>query len=313
MRFASSLLVNWKAWSRAMVRQPLMLRHRPHIAPDAADALEALFQALYGLRDAGQIPAKLALGAAWSELLTTLRTGRPAAAPLAPLLRTLYRAAHARGAAERYLAAMQGVRLPLAAAGVRWQRLLGPLPPGGEAFERALMKLRWEVQGLHVRRQVAIAGEPADWAIAGLLPTGETLRLALRVRPAPTPLAMLAEDLADDRLAATGFEVLGLREWQLRFAGAVALEVADHCRRLAPHLAFPAKLHDPDDDHPVHRLQAAPTLLTPREATPHWRARDLARQQAADAGPQALLERYRALVVAETRATAEADEAPSLG
>lgn len=279
----------------------------------AAERLEALFIALYALRDAGQIPGKLALGVAWGELLAFLRGGPPPDAPLAPLLKALYRAAHARGAAERYLSAMAGVRLPLRAAGVAWQRRLGPQLEGAEAFDGALAKLRWEHHGLYLQRQVMIDGEAADWAIAGLLPTGEVLRVAIRLRPEPSPLEALAEDLADDRLAATGFELLGLRGWQLRYAGSCALEVAAFCRRLAPHLAFPAKLHDPDDDHPVHRLQAAPQRLTPRAGTPHWALREEARRLTADAGPQALLERYRGLVVASSRASAEEDEAPGWG
>ncbi|MDB5101286.1 MAG: hypothetical protein JWM80_5707 [Cyanobacteria bacterium RYN_339] len=280
---------------------------------NAAERLEALFVAIYGLRGAAQIPGKLALGVAWGELLALLRGGPQPDAPLAPLLTSLYRAAHARGAAERYLEAMAGVRLPLRAAGVHWQRRLGAQPEGAEAFDRALAKLRWEAHGLHLQRQVSIQGEPADWAIAGLLPTGVVLRLAVQLRPEPSPLEALAEDLADDRLAATGFEVLGLRDWQLRYAGTCALEVAAHCSRLAPHLGFPAKLHDPDDDHPVHRLQAAPQLLTPRMNTPQWALREEARRLTADAGPQALLDRYRSLVVASSRASADEDEAPGWG
>lgn len=296
-----------------MGRHSTLHSSRLPAAPDTADDLEALFQALYGLADPDQIPGKLALGAAWGELLAFLRDGRVPDAPLAPLLTTLHRAAHAQGAADRYLAVMAGVRLPPRAAGVFWQRVLGPLPPGGEAFDRALGKLRWEACGLYLRRAVAIEGERVDWAIAGLLATGRVLRVAIRVRPAPSPLEALAEDLADDRLAACGFEVLGLRDWQLRFAGACALEVADYCRRQAPHLAFPGKLHDPDDDHPVHRLQAAPAVLTPRDASPHWQLREAARRLAFDAGPAAELERYRELVVAASRATAEPDEAPGFG
>jgi hypothetical protein len=193
---------------------------------------------------------------------------------------------------------------------VHWQRRLGAQADGAEAFDRALSKLRWEAYGLHCQRQVSIAGEPADWAIAGLMPTGAVLRLAIRLRPEPSPLEALAEDLADDRLAATGFELLGLRDWQLRYAGSCALEVAAHCRQLAPHLAFPAKLHDPDDDHPVHRLQAVPQRLTPRANTPHWALREEARRMGAEAG---LLERYRALVLATSKASAEEDEAPGWG
>jgi len=285
----------------------------PQADASPADRLEALFVALYGLREPGQIAGKLALGVAWVELLAFLRGGPAPDAPLQPLLTTLYRAAHARGAATQYLEAMAGVRLPVRAAGVHWQRRLGPQAPGAEAFDRALQKLRWEEHGLHLQRQVSIAGEPADWAIAGLLPTGAVLRVAVRLRPEPSPLEALAEDLADDRLAATGFALLGVRDWQLRYAGTCALEVAAHCRRLAPHLAFPAKLHDPDDDHPVHRLQAAPQRLTPRDRTPQWALREEARRLTADAGPQALLERYKALVLATSRASAEEDEAPGWG
>jgi hypothetical protein len=295
-----------------MGRHSEIIHRRPFSDPDAANDLEALFLALYGLREPNQIPGKLALGAAWGELLAFLRTGRPPDAPLAPLFTTLYRAAQTRGASERYLAVLTGVCLPLRTANVRWHRLLGQLPEGGEAFDRALKKLRWESHGLHLRRQVSINGEAADWSIAGLMPTGKVLKVALRVRPAPSPFEALAEDLADDRLAAAGFEVLGLRTWQLRFAGSCALEIAAFCKRIAPHLNFPAKLFDPDDDHPVHRRQAAPCVLTPRENTPQWRTREYARELKS-ASPDSLLERYRALVVAESRASAEGGEAPGLG
>jgi hypothetical protein len=281
----------------------------PNVVPPIHE-LEALFQALFGLRDPGQIPGKLGLGAGWTDLLTYLREGREPAAPLAPVLQTLYRAAYTCGAAERYLAIMSGVRFSLAAAGVRWRRRLGPLPTGAGAFDRALGKLRWEAHGLHLQRQVMLDGEPADWAIAGLLPTGEVLRVAIRVRPTPSPLASAAEDLADDRLAASGFELLGLREWQLRYAGTCALEVADFCRSLAPYLGFPTKLHDPDDDHPVHRAQARPERLTPREATPNFALREEARRQSGSADP---LERYRAMLLAVSDESAEEGEAPNLG
>lgn len=291
----------------------VMMLARTLPTPSAADTLEALFQALYGLPDPALIPGKLALGPAWTDLLGFLRGGRVPDAPLAPLLETLYRAAHAQGAASRYLAAMGGVRLPIPVADCAWRRNLGPLPQGGEAFGRALAKLRLESQGLYVRQRVALVDEHFEWAIAGLLPTGRLLRVAIRVRPTPSPMDALAEDLADDRLAAAGFEVLGLREWQLRYAGACALEVAAFCKELAPHLTFPCKVHDPDDDHPLHRHQATPTRLTPREASPNWGTRERLRQEDALVTKGVLLRRYRAQVLAGTQASADPGEAPSFG
>lgn len=275
----------------------------------AAERLNRLALEAFQLNHPEEVPRKLRLTpAAWTGLLAYLADGEPRPAPAAETLRTVYQALRAAGAGERYLAVMAGVRFPLTEAGSCWARQLGPSTPAESEFHHALGKLRWDQAGLWLRRRVAIADQEVAWAIAGLLPTGETLRLAVRVRPEPTQLEALAEDLSDDAVAAAGFEVIGFRDWQLRFPGSCALHVARFCRHRAPGLALPARLVDPDDDHPVHRAQATPTVLTPRPARPNWTLREALRSAHPDASAPALLQLYHTRLLDRTAETAEGEE-----
>lgn len=265
-------------------------------------ALEA-----FQLDHPADLPRKLQVQpAAWSALCGYLDGGETAPAPRT--LKTVYGAFRAAGFGDRYLALLAGVRFPLASAGVIWERQLGPVTPVEEAFDHALGKLRWDESGLWLRRRLAIAGEDVAWAIAGLMPTGETLKVAVRVRPEPNHLAALKEDLSDDILAAAGFAVVAFRDWQLRFPGACALHVARFCQRFAPGLAVPAKLVDPDDDHPVHRAQAAPAVLTPRRDRPNWTLREALRAAHPEADFVTLLGLYQGRLLDITAESADDEE-----
>ena len=288
---------------------------RPAREETATDAwrrghqLESLLRAAFHLASAEEIPGKLGLApASWQALRDFADDTGPAPADPAPVLSRVYRALQGVGLGDRYMAIMRGLTFPLAAAGVQWARQLGPASPALDAFGHALTKLRGDWDGLRLARHVAISGEPVDWAIAGLLPSGEPLRLAIQVRPEPGHLEALAEDLADDAVAEAGFSILMFRDWQLRFAGACALHVATHLHRLAPLVRVPAKLVDPDDDHPVHRVQASPMILTPRSSCPNWALRQALRETHPDQGREALLPLYRDQLLERSVATAEPDE-----
>lgn len=274
-----------------------------------AERLTRLALEAFQLHHPEELPRKLHLRpAAWFGLLAYLADGEPQGAPAAETLRTVYQALRAVGAGDRYLAVMAGIRFPLAEAGPHWERQLGPSSEAEEEFDHALSKLRWDSAGLWLRRRVAIAGQEVAWAIAGLMPTGETLRVAVRVRPEATHLQALEEDLSDDAVAAAGFEVVAFRDWQLRFPGTCALHVAQFCRRWAPGMAVPAKLVDPDDDHPVHRAQAAPAVLTPRRDRPNWTLREALRAAHPEATTAGLLNLYHAQLLDRTTASAEDEE-----
>lgn len=279
----------------------------PPTPPGRAASLEALLAHALGVR-AADLARKLDLDAMrWQAFLAALDA--PAACDgLAECLARVHAALRTAGAAERYAGVMAGLRFPLAAAGVAWRRRLGSADAGREAFSRALGKLRLEQAGLHAGRHVSLHGHTVDWAIAGLLHDGTPLRLAILLRPEPTPLAALAEDLADDALAAQGFELLAFRDWQLRFAGACALHVAEAIAARAPALAVPPRLLDPDDRHAVWRAQARPVRLTPREASPHWPLRDWLRRAQPDLTEAALLSRYEAALIEASRADADDEE-----
>lgn len=276
---------------------------------DRAKRLAQLIQTTFGLAHPGDVPGKVGLSAmAWERLLALLGGDETALEAPGPVLQAVYRALAGVGLGDRYLAVMAGFSLPLSAAGVAWQRRLGPTTPEREAFHRALGKLRLDQVGLRLERRVTIGGEAVDWAIAGLLPTGQPLKLAIQVRPAPSHLEALEEDLVDDAVAQAGFEVLSFREWQLRYAGACALHVGAALKRQASFVPVPAKLLDPDDDHPIHRIQASPVVATPRASHPNWALRQALRETQPELGREALLAAYRNALLERSAASAEAEE-----
>jgi hypothetical protein len=217
-------------------------------------------------------------------------------------------AMRAAGAGPAYWEAMSGVCFPLSQAGVAWERCLGGATAEGDRFDHALGKLRLGTVGLTVRRRVAIAGEPVDWAIAGLLPNGEAFRLAVLVRSPASPLGALREDLADDAVAAAGFEMLAFRDWQLRFAGTCALLVAERIAKQAEGLRVPARLLEPEDGFILNRIQAGPAALTPRRESPNWALRESLRAAHPLADRTRLLAIYEDQVIARTLASSEDEE-----
>jgi hypothetical protein len=271
-----------------------------------AASLEALATAVLGVPDRSGVAAKLAIPAArWADLLGALDDEQPGGDGHAPVLEALHRAFYNLGAEDRYLAAMAGVRFPLEAAGVRWTRRLGPADAARDAFDAALGRLRLERQGLELRRWVEIGGQGVDWAIAGLLPTGRAVRVAIVVRADASPVEALLSDLRDDDVAAAGFEILTFRPWQLKWATACALAVAAHLEAGAPHLRFPRRLHDPDEAPPVHKGQAAPVVGTPRPKSPRWGLRQALRAERPGLPPEALLRAYEEAIHALTAASEE--------
>lgn len=274
-----------------------------------AGALQALAAAALGVADRTALPAKLAIEAAgWAHLLAALDDEpAPAADPAAyaPALEALHRAFYNLGAEDRYLAALAGARFPAEAAGVRWVRGLGPTDAARDAFDAALGRLRLERQGLELRRWVEVGGQAVDWAIAGLLPTGKAVRVAIVVREDRGPRQALLADLTDDAIAAAGFELLVFRPWQVRWATACALAVGAALEAAHPHLRFPRRLHDPDEAPPVHKGQAAPIAATPRHRTPRWGLRQALRAEHPGLTPQALLPLYEDALDAITAASEE--------
>jgi hypothetical protein len=285
---------------------PLEVLWPPH-SPSAR--LDALVRDVLRLQPAERVPAKLGLAPeAWHALLSHMAGEGPLTTDMAPVLSRLYAAMRAAGAAADYWEAMSGVCFPLHQAGVAWERCLGGATAEGDRFDHALGKLRLGTVGLTVRRRVAIAGEPVDWAIAGLLPTGEALRLAVLVRSPASPLGALREDLADDAVAAAGFEILAFRDWQLRFAGTCALLVAERIATRAEGLRVPAKLLEPEDGFILNRIQAGPAALTPRRESPNWALREALRAAHPLADRARLLTIYEDQVIARTLASSEDEE-----
>lgn len=274
-----------------------------------AGTLAALAAAVLGVADRGAVPAKLAIPPeSWSALLASLDDAPHAAAPpegYAGVLTTLHRAFYNSGAEDRYLQAMAGLHLPVEAAGVRWVRGLGPTDPDRDAFDAALDRLRLEREGLELRRWVEIGGQAVDWAIAGLLPTGRAVRLAIVVRADRGPSEALLADLTDDAIAAGAFDVLVFRPWQLRWATACALAVAATLEAAHPHLHLPRRLHDPDEAPPVHKGQASPIAATPRSRTPRWGLRQALRARHPGLTPPALLPLYEEALDELTAASEE--------
>jgi hypothetical protein len=274
-----------------------------------AERLVALIQAALNVADPALVPAKLGLAPArWHAFLDHLAEAGELDAPSRSLLATVYGALRAVGASDAYWALMEGVRFPLEHAGARWARTLGATSAPHDAVDHALAKLRLERVGLHVRRRVAIAGATVDWAIAGVVPTGEVVRLAVVVRTASSPLAALREDLADDAVAAEGFELLAFRDWQLRYPGACALHVAEAVGRRVEGLRLPARLVEPEDAFVIQRIQAAPAMLTPRQASPNWATREALRAQHPHADFTRLLGLYEDTIVERTLASADGEE-----
>jgi hypothetical protein len=284
------------------------------IAGTRPERLEALLRDALAIGPTGSIPAKLGVsGAAWRTFLGLL-AGEDAPGPaIAPMLRTVHGALRAVDAEARYLEVMAGQRFPLAAAGVHWRRELGPADPAHNRLGEALDKLRLDAAGLWARHRVSIADSPVDWAIAGLTPTGEAVRLAVVVRTPDTPTAVLRHDLADDAVAAAGFALLAFRDWQLRYPGACARHVAAHLARQGAALRPPARVLEPEDGFMLQRIQAAPAELTPRAQSPHWALREALRRAHPQADRAELLRRYEDSVLEGTRASAEPDEWTALG
>lgn len=285
---------------------PLDVLWPPH-SPSAR--LDALVREVLRLAPADRVPAKLALPPeAWHALLSHMADEGPLQIELAPVLARVYAAMRAAGAGPAYWEAMSGVCFPLSQAGVAWERCLGGTTAEGDRFDHALGKLRLASVGLTVRRRVAIAGEPVDWAIAGLLPNGEAFRLAVLVRSPASPLGALREDLADDAVAAAGFEILAFRDWQLRFAGTCALLVAERIATQAEGLRVPARLLEPEDGFILNRIQAGPAALTPRRESPNWALRESLRAAHPLADRTRLLAIYEDQVIARTLASSEDEE-----
>jgi hypothetical protein len=268
----------------------------------------------YIRQDRQALPAKLAVPVeSWRALLAAIDTfGEGEAHP--SVLVALHRAFYNLGAEERYLEVMDGVRFPAAAAGVRWSRRLAPTDDRRDAFDDALGGLRLETQGLELRRSVEIGGRAVDWAIAGLLPTGRAVRVAIVVRAAEGeagagPVHALLADLADDEIAAAGFEVLVFRPWQLVWASACSVAVGAYLRAGAPHLRFPRRIHDPEKAKPpVHKGQAEPVLGTPRPRSPRWGLRQALREAHPGLDPEALLPLYSDALDALTASSATQDD-----
>ncbi|HEY9721069.1 MAG TPA: hypothetical protein V6D47_03600 [Oscillatoriaceae cyanobacterium] len=280
---------------------------KPPVPANRASSLTALLAHALGVSATDLAPKLDVAPTRWQAFLDAL--DMPALPDgLADCLMRVHGVLRAVGAGQRYEAVMAGLRFPIEAAGVRWRRQLGRGDGEREAFSNALGKLRLEHVGLHVGRHVSVDGHAVDWAIAGLLYDGTPLRLALLVRPEPTTFTALAEDLADDALAAQGFELLEFRDWQLRFAGACALHVAEAIAARAPGLRVPPRLFDPDDRHAIFRVQSAPLRLTPRETSPNWQLREWLRQSQPGLDEAALLARYEAAMIERSRASAEGEE-----
>lgn len=295
--------------------------------------LEHLLLAVFGLADASAIPRKLGLSAAaWADLSGFLAEGAPLQADPAPSLRRLAAALRAVGASERYTVALRGVCFPSSLCGGPWPRALGPASPEHRAFGRALARLRWEETGVRLLSRLRVAENPVDFALVGLLPDGSPLRLAVLVRPQPRWGAALWEDLAEDAIAEAGFEVLGLRDWQLRDPEGCAAHVARAVRARAPHWAVSEALLSPwepaagepaegPEDGPeagsrwgTRREEAvaaaalsAPSRLTPRSASPRWAVRCALRRAHPGLGEAAFLTLYREHVAECERASTEAD------
>lgn len=280
----------WPAHSRS-AHLDALVREALHVAPGAS------------------VPAKLGLDpGAWHALLAYLADETPLAIDVGPVLARLYAALRTVGAAPRYWEVMSGASFPLAQSGAAWERCLGATTGEGDRFDHALGKLRLSDVGLHVRRRVAVAGERVDWAIAGLLPSGEAVRLAIVVRTPASPLHALREDLADDAVAAGGFELLAFRDWQLRFAGTCALLVAERLARRAEGLRVPARLLEPEDGFILSRIQAGPAVLTPRHLSPNWALREALRAAHPLADRTRLLALYEDHVIERTLATSDDEE-----
>lgn len=278
------------------------------------ERLEALLREVLALGAAGSIPAKLAVPvAAWRAFLAQVAGEDGPTAAIAPMLRTVHGALRAVGAEAHYLEIMAGQRFPLAAAGVQWRRELGAADPAHDRLSEALDKLRLDTAGLWARHRVSIADSPVDWAVAGLTPTGEAVRLAIVVRAPESPTAVLRHDLADDAVAAAGFSLLAFRDWQLRYPGACAMHIAAHLARAGATLRPPARVLEPEDAFVLQRIQAAPAELTPRSASPHWALREALRRAHPQADRAELLRRYEDTVLEGTRASAEPDEWTALG
>ncbi|MFN3432584.1 MAG: hypothetical protein ACK46X_21885, partial [Candidatus Sericytochromatia bacterium] len=277
------------------------------------ERLEALLREALAI-GAASVPAKLGVtAAAWRAFLGQLAGEDGQTGPVAPMLRTVHGALRAVGAEAPYLEVMAGHRFPLAAAGVAWRRELGAADPAHDRLSEALDKLRLDAAGLWARHRVSIAGAPVDWAIAGLSPTGEAVRLAIAVRAPESPTAVLRHDLADDAVAAAGFDLLAFRDWQLRYPGACAMHIAAHLARSGVALRPPARVLEPEDAFVLQRIQAAPAALTPRAQSPHWALREALRAAHPHAEPAELLRRYEDRVLEGTRASAEPDEWTALG
>lgn len=289
-----------------MLIDPVEIAWPPH---SRSAALEALVREVFALAATDPVHAKLGLAADdWRALLSYMADEGPLERPMAPVLARLHAALRAAGAAERYWAVMAGARFPLAQAGVAWARGLGTSTPEADRFDHALGKLRLDTVGLTVRRHVAIAGERVDWAIAGLAPNGLSVRLAIVSRAPASPLGALREDLADDAVAEAGFELLAFRTWQLRFAGACALHVAERLARHLEGLRVPTRLVDPEDGFILQRIQAAPAVLTPRHTSPNWALREALRARHPQADRARLLALYEDHVIERTLASSEGDE-----
>lgn len=278
------------------------------------ERLESLLRDALAIGPAGSTPAKLGVSVAdWRNLLGLLAGDEGPILGLAPMLRTVHGALRAVGAEARYFDVMAGQRFPLAAAGVQWRRELGPADPAHDRLSDALDKLRLDTAGLWARHRVSIADSPVDWAIAGLTPAGEAVKLAIVVRAPDTPTAVLRHDLADDAVAAAGFALLAFRDWQLRYPGACAMHIASHLARQGAVIRPPARVIEPEDGFVLQRIQAAPAELTPRDQSPHWALREALRRAHPQAERSELVRRYEDSVLEGTRASAEPDEWTALG
>lgn len=283
--------------------ESLELRH------PRAERLEALVCRALGVSSPADIPAKLGLAEApWAEFLRYLAEGGALAVSARPILERVYGALRLTGHEDAYWEAMAEVRFPLDQAGVAWQRCLGTRSDAHDRLDHALAKLRLERVGLTVRRRVAIAGEVVDWAIAGLTPTGEVVRLAVVVREPASPLGALREDLADDAVALAGFELLSFRDWQLRYPGDCALHLAEHLAKRVPGLRLPKRLLEPEDGFILQRIQAAPAVLTPRTQSPNWALRESLRRSHPSLDRAGLLAMYEDRVIERTIASSDDEE-----
>lgn len=283
--------------------EPLDIRH------PRAERLEALVCRALGLGAGAEIPAKLGLAEGpWAEFLRYVAEGGALGVSARPILERVYAALRLTGFEAAYWEVMAEASFPLDQAGVAWQRCLGARSEAHDRLDHALAKLRLERVGLTVRRRVAIAGEVVDWAIAGLTPTGEAVRLAVVVREPASPLRALREDLADDAVALAGFELLSFRDWQLRYAGDCALHIAELLARRVPGLRVPGRLLEPEDGFILQRIQAAPAVLTPRTASPNWALRESLRRSHPQLDRAGLLALYEDRVIERTIASSDDEE-----